>query len=586
MIPPLPTPSSRTMRIDILSRTDEATPGPIPVIRPPQPRVRETSRSPSPPVSDSNFEELFQRIYDGALITDLQGHILDANDRVLESLGYDLALLLGTDILGVIVGAGPALLTTLLDNLQNNRFTLIQAFCRRQDNSTFPAEIAVSRLAVSGRDHMCFFIRDITRRLQAEESLRQERNLLRTLIDLLPDYIYVKDTSSRFIIANKAVSALMGATPDSVVGRTDRDFFPPDLAAGFQADERRVLETGRPLINKEETCVDAQGRPRLLLTTKVALQDPNGRISGIVGIGKDITEQRLIETQRSHAQKMESIGQLAAGIAHEINTPIQYIGDNIRFLRDAFHNCQALLDRLPGFFDDLAAGQDLDTVRARFREASEEADLAFLQREIPAALDQSLDGVGRVARIVHAMKEFSHPDSEEKLPADLNRAIESTVTVSRNEWKYVAEVVTDLDSALPPVPCYVGHFNQVMLNLIVNAAHAIAEKVGDGSSGKGRIRIATRRDGDWAEIRVEDDGAGIPEAIRHRIFEPFFTTKEVGKGTGQGLSTCHAIIVRKHGGHISFESEVGRGTVFTVRLPLADDAPQIGSASPSTSTRS
>jgi signal transduction histidine kinase len=269
---------------------------------------------------------------------------------------------------------------------------------------------------------------------------------------------------------------------------------------------------------------------------------------------------------------MESIGQLAAGNAHEINTPIQYVGDNIRFLRDAFRDCQALLDQIPGLFDDLLAGAPPETVRARFQDACAKADLEFLAREIPAALDQSLDGVGRVARIVHAMKEFSHPDAEEKLPADLNRAIESTVTVSRNEWKYVAEVVTDLDPDLPPVPCFVGHFNQVMLNLIVNAAHAIAEKVGDGSSGKGRIRIATRRDGDWAEIRVEDDGAGIPPSLHHRIFEPFFTTKEVGKGTGQGLSTCHAIIVRKHGGRIAFESELGRGTAFIVRLPLAGDA--------------
>ena len=269
---------------------------------------------------------------------------------------------------------------------------------------------------------------------------------------------------------------------------------------------------------------------------------------------------------------MESIGQLAAGIAHEINTPIQYVGDNIRFLRDAFNDCQAFAAAIPTFFDDLQTGQPLESVCMKFQEAREKADLEFLTREIPAALEQSLEGVGRVARIVHAMKEFSHPEVDEKLPADLNRAIESTVMVSRNEWKYVAELSTDLDPELPPLPCYVGHFNQVMLNLIVNAAHAIAERVGDGSSGKGKITISTRRRDDWAEIRVQDNGAGISSAVRHRIFEPFFTTKEVGKGTGQGLSSCHTIIERKHGGHIDFESEPGQGTVFKILLPLSGSA--------------
>ena len=564
--------SSQTMRIDILSHNGVVSLPPAHPQPVPRPRVREISSRAASHTSDSNFEELFQRVYDGAIITDIHGIILDANDRAIEALGYDLAVLLGVDMLALIIGASPTLMQTLQSNLQSNRFTLIQAYCIRHDNSTFPAEIAVSRLVISGSEHMCFFIRDITRRLQAEESLRQERNLLRTLIDILPDYIYVKDAQSRFIIANKAVGLLVDTPPESVVGKTDRDFYPPELAAQYLADEESVAASGEPLINKEEQCLDAQGRQRLLLTTKAALYDQDGKFSGIVGIGKDITEQRLLESQRSHAQKMESIGQLAAGIAHEINTPIQYVGDNIRFLRDAFNDCQAFAAAIPTFFDDLQTGQPLESVCMKFQEAREKADLEFLTREIPAALEQSLEGVGRVARIVHAMKEFSHPEVDEKLPADLNRAIESTVMVSRNEWKYVAELSTDLDPELPPLPCYVGHFNQVMLNLIVNAAHAIAERVGDGSSGKGKITISTRRRDDWAEIRVQDNGAGISSAVRHRIFEPFFTTKEVGKGTGQGLSSCHTIIERKHGGHIDFESEPGQGTVFKILLPLSGSA--------------
>jgi signal transduction histidine kinase len=195
----------------------------------------------------------------------------------------------------------------------------------------------------------------------------------------------------------------------------------------------------------------------------------------------------------------------------------------------------------------------------------------YLRGEIPRAIGESLAGVERVSTIVRAMKDFSHPGTEEKTPVDLNRAIESTITVARNEWKYVAELETSFDASLPPVPCLPGEFNQVVLNLIVNAAHAIAAK---SSEAKGRIQVRTRRDAGWADIRVTDSGTGIPEKVRRRIFEPFFTTKEVGKGTGQGLAIARSVVVDKLGGTISFETETGRGTTFIVRLPLAIAEPE------------
>jgi signal transduction histidine kinase len=188
--------------------------------------------------------------------------------------------------------------------------------------------------------------------------------------------------------------------------------------------------------------------------------------------------------------------------------------------------------------------------------------------EVPKAIDQTLEGVERVARIVRAMKEFSHPGSAEKTAINLNQAIESTITVARNEWKYVADLVLELEPSLPPVFCLPGEFNQVVLNLVINASHAIAERVGDGSKGKGKITVGTRRDGDWVEVRVQDTGAGIPRAIQNRMFEPFFTTKPVGKGTGQGLAIARSVIVDKHGGTIHFESEEGVGTTFVLRLPI------------------
>jgi signal transduction histidine kinase len=206
---------------------------------------------------------------------------------------------------------------------------------------------------------------------------------------------------------------------------------------------------------------------------------------------------------------------------------------------------------------------------------SRTADLEYLSREIPAAARQSLEGVKHVAKIVHAMKEFSHPGSTEKVPVDLNHAIETTLTVARNEWKYIAEAVTELAPDLPPVLCLPGELNQVILNLLVNAAHAIGDVVKNVEGTKGTIKIVTRLAGPWAEIMISDTGGGIPEGIRHRIFEPFFTTKEVGKGTGQGLAIARSTIVKKHDGELFFESTVGRGTTFTIRLPVAPSSTKI-----------
>jgi signal transduction histidine kinase len=263
-----------------------------------------------------------------------------------------------------------------------------------------------------------------------------------------------------------------------------------------------------------------------------------------VGVDFDISEVKQLQSQLAQAQKLESVGQLAAGVAHEINTPIQYIGDNAKFLEDAFR----------------------DLIEMREVEHRAE-DFAYLKAEVPNAITQLSEGVNHVARIVRAMKEFSHPGPIEKTEVDINQAIESTILVSKHEWKFVAEITTDLDPDLPPVPCVAGEVNQVILNLIVNAAHAIAEVVKD-SGRKGRILISTRQKESVLEISIADTGAGIPEGIQSRIFDPFFTTKPVGKGTGQGLAIAHTVIVQKHKGTLRFESEVGRGTTFLIELPL------------------
>jgi signal transduction histidine kinase len=263
------------------------------------------------------------------------------------------------------------------------------------------------------------------------------------------------------------------------------------------------------------------------------------------------------------------VGQLAAGIAHEINTPTQYIGDNVRYLKKAF----AGLTRLLTIYDRLWNEMCQDTVDAALLAevgaTLQQIDLCFLMEEIPKAIDDGLEGVKRVSEIVGAMKDFSHPGAREKVPLDLNHAIQSTIIVAQNEWKYVADMDTDFDPTLPPVCCLPGEFNQVILNLIVNAAHAIGERTKERNGEKGKIRVQTARCPMGVEIRIGDTGAGIPPEVRARIFDPFFTTKEIGKGTGQGLAIARSVIVGKHEGSIDFESVVGEGTTFIIRLPYS-----------------
>lgn len=279
-------------------------------------------------------------------------------------------------------------------------------------------------------------------------------------------------------------------------------------------------------------------------------------------------EQRALQDQLAQAHKLESVGQLAAGIAHEINTPTQFVSDNTRFLQSAFPKLQSLLDHYARLLEAGRSGTLSSELLDELEAATKGAKLEYLMEQIPEAITDSLDGLERVSKIVRAMKDFSHPGQNEIQAADLNKAIESTITVARNEWKYVADVKMDLAPHLPPVPCSLGDFNQVILNIVVNAAHAIADVVGDGGHGKGTITVTTRQDGRFAEVRISDTGTGIPEEHRSRVFDHFFTTKDVGKGTGQGLAIARAVIMEKHGGTINFETEVGKGTTFIIRLPI------------------
>ena len=281
---------------------------------------------------------------------------------------------------------------------------------------------------------------------------------------------------------------------------------------------------------------------------------------------QDITEYRTMENQIAQTRKLESIGQLSAGIAHEINTPMQYVNNNITFLIQAFKVLEDVIQGYSDFLNNMVKIGVADELIKGLEGRVSNRKVDYIKSQISPALEQSMDGVRRVNKIVYSMKEFSHPNSRKKTLADLHRAIDNTLTISKNEWKYVADVITDFDPTLGQIPCFKDDMNQVFLNLVVNAAHSIGEKVSE-SEERGTITIKTRRQDEWAELLFSDTGCGIQESVMSRIFEPFFTTKDIGKGTGQGLSITYSII-QKHGGAIEAQSEVGKGTTFTIRLPL------------------
>jgi len=401
-------------------------------------------------------------------------------------------------------------------------------------------------------------VRDLSAFKQLEEKLSTVEAQLRAALEATGEQVLILDREWRLSYINRA-------RPDEameVVGRSLWDYRPELVGTIFDREYRKAMDQHEP-----------RRFEGFLAATKTWLATAAfPTATGLLIAFHDVTEKHAIEDQVRSAQKMEAIGQLAAGIAHEINTPIQYVGDNLVFLKeswdhvgDALSAAQRLRDKAVNVNSDIAACAEFDA-------SVKSADLPYLREEVPSAIEQSLDGIERVAKIVRAMKEFSHPGLEQKQAVDLNKAIEATVTIARNEWKYVADVELKLDPDLPLVVCLAGEMNQVLLNLLVNAAHAIAEARQQGSKSKGIITISSRHDGSWVELSIQDSGTGIPQHIRDKVFDPFFTTKEVGKGTGQGLTLAQTVVVKKHSGQIWFDTEPGKGTTFFVRLPLSGEA--------------
>jgi PAS domain S-box-containing protein len=411
--------------------------------------------------------------------------------------------------------------------------------------------------------------RQVTELARGDERIRGSELRMRKIIDTAYDAFVVVSPSREIVEWSTRAEAVFGWSRGEAVGQSISTLLGiGGLTAVLEGaqDEMTVIEQTN---QKFEASARHKNGSSIPVEVSVSGLCHNGDCTFNVFI-HDISQRKHMQTQLLHAQKMQGVGQLAAGIAHEINTPTQYAGDNMRFLMDSFRDIDSILAQ---FDDELGEDQppsqeDWSTLHA----AAKSADLPYLRGEIPAAIGQALDGIQRIAEITRAMKEFSHPGTVAKQSVDIHRTIENSITVCRNEWKHVADLKTDFDPEITALDCLPGELSQVFVNLIVNAVQAIGEQSGRPSDRKGEITVRTRRIGDAAEISVEDNGPGIPPDVLARVFEPFFTTKVVGKGTGQGLAIAHAVVVEKHQGTIRVESQVGQGTSFIITLPLRGDA--------------
>ncbi len=385
----------------------------------------------------------------------------------------------------------------------------------------------------------------------------------------IPEVLWMRALDGEFLYLSPAFEQIWGI-PRARMTPADwlNALHPEDKAAECKAVEK--VRSGREY-DGEFRIVRPDGSVRYIKNRGYPIFE-NSELVRFGGVARDVTDEMRMQAELRLAQKLEAIGQLAAGIAHEINTPAQYVGDNVAFLAGAFRD---LLPVLRAFTDALANGGINAAAAERLRALAKTADVAYLLEEIPAALTQAGTGMEQITKIVRAMKEFSHP-ADDITPTDLNHIIANTVTVARNAWKYVAEVAFDFAADLPTVVCLPSQINQVIMNLVVNAADAIGEVVA-GTDAKGTIRIRTRRDGECALIEIEDTGCGIPQRMIDRIFDQFFTTKAPGKGTGQGLAIARRIVVDNHHGTLRVTSDVGKGTCFSIRLPLEPPAAATGS---------
>lgn len=468
----------------------------------------------------------------------------------------------------------------LYDNLRERGRSCVETIWRRKDGSPIDVLMSAAPLDIGdSKEWQIVTVLDVTDKKHADRVLRENQAHLAEAQRIAHLGSWRRDFSTNELTWSEETRRIFGWPQGKPI--TFDEFLQlvhPDDRTKLLEQRSKALSSGQ-IIDTEYRVKRVDGEIRHVNEYGLVSVDAEGRCK-IEGTVLDITERKKaeqdryeMETRLQLAQKLESVGMLAAGVAHEINTPTQYIADNTRFLTDGFIQLSKVIASYRALVAQATTHPELTHVLKEVATAEAENELEYLIKEIPRTLSQSQEGLGRISRIVGSLKEFSHPNAAAKSGAHLNRAIETAVAVSHHEWKYVAEVVTDLDPTLPQVECILDEINQAVLNLIINAAHAIGDAVKQSVAKRGTITIKTRQEPGWAIIEVTDTGTGIPLEIRDRIFDPFFTTKGIGKGTGQGLAIVQAVITKGHGGRVDFTTEMGKGTTFRVMLPLSASHP-------------
>lgn len=384
--------------------------------------------------------------------------------------------------------------------------------------------------------------------------LKQQKEYVEEVFNVIPEGLITLNKNGRSLGNNHSFEKIVNDWA-SITGKESADVKSIFLEALNK--ELAKAENGQYTMNLEDYTVHIDFSSSVVPSFQ--------KIDRVVSL-RDITKLASMERQLSQSQKLEAVGRLASGIAHEINTPTQYVLSNVDFLMDSHEDLAAIINKIEQITTKESKTLDQSSIE-KLVELLDEADWEFLKEEIPTSIEQSREGLRRIANIVSAMKHFSHPSGDTPEFNDINSAIENTVSVARNEWKYVADVQLELSPHLPQIRCFLDELNQVFLGMIVNSAHSIEEKYGEADGKKGEIIISTQVNGDDSVIIIKDNGGGMPSSVAEKVFDPFFTTKEVNKGTGQGLAIAHDVIVNRHQGTISVQSTENEGTTFTITLP-------------------
>jgi PAS domain S-box-containing protein len=405
----------------------------------------------------------------------------------------------------------------------------------------------------------------VTEHQEADEARRRSDQLFRSIAENSADLIAVVDQAGHRIYNNPTYGRLLGYSAEELKNTVSFQQIHPDDRPLVTRAAQKALETGVGQIieyrmqRKDGTYVTLESHGSFI-------RDSQGEIEALVISAHDISDRRMA----MQTEKLSAIGQLAAGVAHELNTPAQYVSDNLTFLRDTWSELDAAMAFCAAPAQALIPSDSGSSDGVIF--ASSPRDWDWLRKEVPRAISQSLEGIRRMTKILGAMRRFSHTGGGEREEVDLNEALDATMTVAQHQIKDIADVQTDYRPELPRVECYCDELNQVFLNLIVNATHAIRDASTQGTGHRGKLTIRTRQIDRDVQIEIQDNGSGIPQDARGRVFDPFFTTKQVGEGTGQGLAICHEIIVQKHHGTIWFDTEIDKGTTFFVRIPIRFDS--------------